>query len=208
MQRMPTDHKFQRFSLRPASLPLDIASDGEIWLFRHYFASEDFTHYQKVIPWQQHKVFVFGKWHLSPRLSCFMGQEGISYEYSGQTYQATLWQQDLQKLSQKLTELLHTEFNSVLCNYYRHGLDKMGRHRDNEKELGDRPIIASISLGATREFRLYGVKDKKLAFKLDLAHGDLLVMSGDLQEHYAHEIPRQSKIKEGRINLTFRLITS
>jgi alkylated DNA repair dioxygenase AlkB len=79
----------------------------------------------------------------------------------------------------------------------------MGCHADDEKELGQNPVIASLSLGDQRVFKLH---HKKCREKLDivLGHGDLLVMAGSLQHHWQHSVPKTKKLKTPRINLTFR----
>jgi len=92
----------------------------------------------------------------------------------------------------------------VLANAYRNGADSMGWHADNEPELGQQPVIASISLGAERRFLIRpGRKGRSSPIMLE--HGSLLLMSGDSQDGYQHCVPKTSP-KEGlRINLTYRL---
>lgn len=97
------------------------------------------------------------------------------------------------------------EFDSVLANRYREGREYMGWHSDNEAALGARPVIASLSLGATRRFVL---KRRQGAPKIELAlaHGSLLVMAGETQANYRHALPRTARPVGERINLTFRRI--
>ncbi len=82
----------------------------------------------------------------------------------------------------------------------------MGWHRDNEKELGPEPVIASISFGQTRPFILRHTKDKTLKLSLDLTHGSLLLMSGTTQTFWEHALPKRTCLMSPRINITFRLI--
>jgi alkylated DNA repair dioxygenase AlkB len=98
-------------------------------------------------------------------------------------------------------------FNSVLCNLYRDGRDSMGMHSDGERELGQNPVIASLSLGAVRRFQLRHRRRKGAGLDLDLPDGSLLIMRGALQHHYRHGVPKQPQINAPRINLTFRKIS-
>jgi hypothetical protein len=95
-----------------------------------------------------------------------------------------------------------------LCNLYRDGRDSMGWHSDDEAELGAQPCIASLSLGATRRFRLRHRHDPGLRLELELAPGSLLLMAGTTQRNYRHDLPKSARITEPRINLTFRTVTS
>ena len=83
----------------------------------------------------------------------------------------------------------------------------MGCHADDEKELGRNPIIASLSLGDERRFKLHH-KKRKITLDIDLKHGDMLFMAGELQHHWVHSVPKTKKIKTPRINLTLRRILS
>jgi len=113
------------------------------------------------------------------------------------------WLPPLSAIKQKIEARCQTAFNSVLANLYRNGQDSMGYHADNEKELGVNPVIASLSLGETRLFKL---RHKKRREQLDilLEHGDLLIMAGELQHHWLHALPKSRQEKAPRINLTFR----
>jgi alkylated DNA repair dioxygenase AlkB len=91
----------------------------------------------------------------------------------------------------------------VLCNLYRNGNDSVGLHADAEPEMG--PVIASVSLGAERLFRLKK-KDGGVAFSERMPHGSLLIMAGDTQKQFKHEVPREPGVTQPRINLTFRRI--
>ena len=158
------------------------------------------------VAWECHRIRLFGREHASPRLSCWIGDPDASYRYSGTRFEPHPWPAVLLPVRARLREELRIDFNSVLANLYRDGRDAMGWHGDNEPELGARPVIASLSLGATRRFVLKdrGDPDRRLA--LDLPHGSLLVMSGETQRNYRHALPRTAKPVGARINLTFRRI--
>jgi alkylated DNA repair dioxygenase AlkB len=107
-------------------------------------------------------------------------------------------------MKDRLQEFTGIEFTHVLCNYYRDGQDSMGWHRDNEAVLGKNPIIASITFGATRMFQIRHYETKKHKIDIPLTHGSLLIMSGESQHHWEHQIPKTKKVVGARVNLTFR----
>jgi alkylated DNA repair dioxygenase AlkB len=154
--------------------------------------------------WSQDEIQVFGRWHKIPRLQAWHGEPNLSYKYSGKQFQANPWTPALLSLNEQLSEL-GLRFNSVLCNWYRDGEDKMGWHSDNEKELGPSPVIASVSFGSVRDFAFRHRRsgDK---FVLPLEHGSLLIMAGKTQHHWQHSLPPRKRVKSPRINLTFRQI--
>ncbi len=110
----------------------------------------------------------------------------------------------LEQIKDRLQVFTQQEFTHVLCNFYRDGQDSMGWHRDNEPVLGKNPTIASLTFGATRSFQLrpYGKKEPKL--NLELSHGSLLLMGGESQHFWEHQLPKTKKVLAPRINLTFR----
>jgi len=158
------------------------------------------------IPWETHRIRLFGRELDSPRLSCWIGDEGAAYSYSGARFQPYSWPAALLPVRQRLANELDGAFNSVLANRYRDGHDYMGWHSDNESALGPRPLIASLSLGATRRFVLKHRHEPSRKLELELPHGSLLVMGGDTQRNYRHSLPRTARPLGERINLTFRRI--
>lgn len=118
------------------------------------------------------------------------------------------WTKTLLQIKKSIEPIALTTFNSVLINYYRNGKDRVAWHSDDEKELGKNPVIASVSLGAERKFKLRHkkFKENQLKHEVLLANGSLLVMSGTTQHHWLHEVPRTAKPIGPRINLTFRVI--
>jgi alkylated DNA repair dioxygenase AlkB len=154
-------------------------------------------------PWRQDSVVVYGKRHLQPRLTAWYGE--ASYTYSGLTLQPLPMTPLLSTLRATVEALTGHRYNSVLLNYYRDGADSMGMHSDDEPELGPRPAIASLSLGASRTFILRHKISKKTV-KLDLPDGSLLLMAGALQKHWLHGINKTTKQTGPRLNLTFRYV--
>jgi alkylated DNA repair dioxygenase AlkB len=158
------------------------------------------------IPWEVHRLRLFGREVDSPRLSCWMGDPDAAYRYSGTRFVPHAWHPALRALRERLQREFASAFNSVLANRYRSGRDAMGWHSDDEPELGATPLIASLSLGATRRFALKHRRDPQRKLDLALPHGSLLLMSGDTQRHYRHALPRTARPVAERINLTFRNI--
>lgn len=158
------------------------------------------------LDWEVHRIRMFGRMVDSPRLSSWIGDPGLGYVYSGTRFEPRPWHPALLPLRAELACLLGVEFNSVLANRYRDGRDAMGWHSDDERELGPCPVIASVSLGATRRFVLKHRREPGRKLGLDLPNGSLLVMRGDTQAHYRHALPRTARALADRINLTFRHI--
>ena len=138
---------------------------------------------------------------LQPRLTAWYGDEGKTYVYSGIRNHPLPWTPLLLALKAKAEGFAESAFNSVLLNYYRDGGDSVGWHADNEPELGGRPVIASLSLGATRTFELRRRTTGKVA-KLPLTSGSILVMRGTTQHNWVHRVPKEPG-SASRINLTF-----
>ena len=158
------------------------------------------------LDWEVHRIRMFGRWVDSPRLSSWIGDADASYVYSGARFEPRPWHPALAELRSELHSALGVDFNSVLANRYRDGRDAMGWHSDDEPELGPRPVIASISLGATRRFAFKHRRDGQPKLTLELVHGSLLLMRGDTQSNYRHALPRTARPVSDRINLTFRQI--
>lgn len=170
--------------------------------------------------WQRHHIRIGGSVSRPiPRLTAWHGDQGAHYRYSGISMKVNPWPMVLFKLKLKLESYLNqqpenssnpVEFNSVLLNLYRDGNDSVAWHSDNERELGSKPFIASISVGAPREFQLkphdgFTIVQDRSPIKLTLQSGSLLTMGGSTQQNWLHSIP---KCKEScpRINLTFRKV--
>lgn len=165
-----------------------------------------FTALRDDVPWEVHRIRIFGREVDSPRLSCWIGDPDARYRYSGTMFEPYPWPHALQPLRERLKATVGVAFNSVLANLYRDGRDAMGWHSDDEPELGAEPVIASVSLGATRRFAFKHRQQPESKLALDLPHGSLLVMSGATQRHYRHALPRTARPVGARINLTFRRI--
>jgi len=158
------------------------------------------------VPWERHRLRLFGRAVDAPRLSCWVGDADAVYRYSGARFVPHAWTPACAELRDRVGALCGERYNSVLCNLYRDGRDSMGWHSDDEPELGPAPAIASLSFGAVRRFRLRHRRDPDQRIELDLAPGSLLLMTGATQRNYRHDLTRTARAVGPRINLTFRRI--
>lgn len=183
-------------------------TDAKLRYFKQFITKPEADRYfhlfSETIPWRQENVKVFGKIYPQPRLTALHSIEPKSYTYSGLTLQAQPMTDALLILLASIENISDSTYNCVLLNLYRDGQDSNGWHADNEKELGKHPQIASISLGANRNFHLKHRRIRSEKHKMELHHGSLLLMEGAMQEHWLHQIPKTAKAVGPRINLTFR----
>ncbi|KAL2091772.1 hypothetical protein ACEWY4_011570 [Coilia grayii] len=186
-------------------------------LFKTEEATELFNELEKEVEYftgDQAKVQVFGKSYSVPRKQATYGDEGLVYSFSGVCLLARPWTPTLENIRDAVTKATGHTFNFVLINRYKDGLDHIGEHRDDERELDPACPIASVSLGAPRDFlfrhrRSRGGasgKDGPPPVKLELAHGSLLLMNAPTNTHWYHSLPVRKRCNAPRINLTFRRI--
>lgn len=189
---------------------LELPPGGSVTLMRSWLPADEADELQQSVlggvSWSQPKITLFGRQVAIPRLQAWVGDDNARYAYSGTAFSPDPWHPAMQSLRVKLTSSLGSPFNSVLANLYRTGEDCMHWHADNEPELGPTPCIASVSVGATRDFLLKPRDRHCERISLSLGHGDLLVMRGHTQRHWLHSIPRRKRVTAARINLTFRYI--
>jgi alkylated DNA repair dioxygenase AlkB len=171
-------------------------------------ANQYFKYLKLNINWQQDDITLFGKTYKQPRLTALYAENDRSYSYSNITMHPNPFPFELLQLKQLIETESDHKFTTALINLYRDGNDSNGWHADNEKELGEHPIIASLSLGAPRLFHFKHRHLKEERHKILLEHGSLLLMKGAMQKHWLHQIPKTKKNIGERINLTFRSIQS
>jgi len=185
--------------------------DSDISYFPNFLeeamADMYFEKLKNTIAWQQDDIKVFGKIYPQPRLTALYSSNTKPYSYSNITMQPHNFTKELLEIKKQIETKIEVVFTSCLLNYYRDGNDSNGWHADNEKELGINPVIASITLGHERFFHLKHRYDKSLRTKILLEHGSLLLMQGETQHHWLHQIPKTKKPIGERINLTFRVIS-
>ena len=183
---------------------------GELELITGFIAPERavalFDDVHAAVSWQARDIRIAGRTLAEPRLTAWIGDPDAHYTYSGRHNHPEPWPAALRALREQISAATGEALNSVLCNLYRDGRDSMGMHSDAEPELGPRPFIASLSLGATRRFQMRHRKLKEPRLDLALESGSLLLMRGTLQQNFRHGVPKQRDVAAPRINLTFRRI--
>ena len=197
------------FNFKSEPIILDLP-DAEIIYYPQFFDKEQadkiYTELLQEIAWQQDDITIFGKKIAQPRLTALYGNDGKSYGYSNIVMQPHPFNSALTFIKEEIESIINEHFTTVLLNYYRDGQDSMGWHADNEKELGQNPCIASISFGDERVFQLKHNSIINLKQNISLQNGSLLLMKGETQQYWKHQIPKTKKPIGGRINLTFRTL--
>ena len=195
---------------------------------------------RRQVAWEQTEIVLYGKKMRIPRLNAWYAEPQCGYTYSGKYFEPLPWLPLLVEIKAAVEKTLRplliegatqecatqedvTQkestpreiFNSVLVNCYRDGQDSVAWHSDDEPELGNNPIVASLSLGADRQFQLRHKNYKQQVqhaqsgqYKQNicLSNGDLLLMHGNMQHCWQHQIPKTKKAVGERINITFRKI--
>lgn len=192
-------------------MPNELAMlSADVLFYENFFTGEEsllyFNALRETIQWQQQELKMFGKNIALPRLTAWYGDEGKPYTYSGITHHPHLWTPELLAIKAKIEAVAEQKFNSVLLNLYRDENDSVGWHSDDEAELGENPVIASVSFGDVRQFQFKHKTDNSQRLSIDLTSGSLLLMRGTTQHHWKHRIPKSKQTKGERMNLTFRVI--
>jgi alkylated DNA repair dioxygenase AlkB len=176
-----------------------------------FFTNEESTRLipilKDTINWSQETIHMYGKLLNTPRLTAWYGDNSKTYAFSGKKYEPYVWTKELLFIKARVDAACKITFNSVLLNLYRNGNDSVAWHADDEPELGINPLIASVSFGQLRRFDVRHKQDHKLKYSIELENGSLLIMKGDLQHNWEHQIPKSTKAIKERINLTFRVIS-
>ncbi len=183
--------------------------DGEAVYYGPVLSSKIARYYFErllnTIEWSNDQLVLFGKQITTKREVAWYGERNYSYTYSNATKEALAWTKELKELKQKVEAISGDQFNSCLLNLYHSGEEGMSWHSDDERELGKNTTIASLSLGAQRKF-VFKHKETKEKVEVVLENGSLLVMKGRTQTHWLHALPKSKKVRQARINLTFRTI--
>ncbi|MFP4694746.1 MAG: alpha-ketoglutarate-dependent dioxygenase AlkB family protein [Halothece sp.] len=184
---------------------------SDIKIYRNFFDQKNsdrfFAKLKQEINWKQEYIKLYGKENPVPRLTAWYGDSGYTYTYSGITMNPEPWTDALLEIKQKIETIAKVNFNSVLLNLYRDGNDGVAWHSDDEPELGKHPVIGSVSFGGERRFSFkYRDQTNPERHDINLKHGDYLLMQGETQQYWYHQIPKTKKPVSPRINLTFRVI--
>jgi len=184
--------------------------NAEVTFYRNFFDSQEsdriFEILRDEINWRQDKMKLYGKDINLPRKTAWYGDMDKSYTFSGIHLNPEPWTPTLLEVKERIEDVAGVEFNSVLLNLYRHGNDGISWHTDEEPELGENPVIGSVSFGGTRKLMFRHRQDKDIKAEVELTDGSFLLMAGETQHFWQHQIPKTSRHVEPRINLTFRVI--
>lgn len=148
-------------------------------------------------------VVVYGRQCNQHRSIGFFSNESIGYRYSGQLAESCPLTDNLAELLNLINAEFRASFNGILVNKYATGEDYIGKHSDDEKELTNVGVVC-VSYGAVRKFRIRNKETGKIVMDVPTNSGEILVMGGDFQKEFTHEIPVEKKIKGARISFTFR----
>ena len=197
---------------RPKRARMIIEDEGASAPYIDEFFSKDEAdaYLQKLMgetPWVGETVKIFGRERPARRRTCFYGDTGVTYGYTGLKKAAAPWTATMLKIKEAVEAHEKTTFNYALLNLYVDGRDMIGWHADDETDLVPGGVIASISLGAERDFMIKKMDNAAhMLVKIALAHGSLLTMKGDMQRRYKHSVPERKKCAKARINITFRQV--
>ena len=204
----PTGREVNQQTLFRESEHSLLVRDGAVEYMPSFFSLPEsealFHELLETTPWEEDEVVFFGQRRKLSRKVAWMGDAGFTYSYSGTSKTASRWTPPLMLVKERVERRTDYRFNSCLLNLYHDGSEGMGWHSDDEKTLGRNPVIASVSFGAERIFKLKHRKSKEVVSVL-LEQGSLLVMKGETQHHWVHTMPKTKKVSTPRINLTFRL---
>ena len=149
------------------------------------------------------KIIVFNREATQHRCIGFFSDDSIGYYYSGQLAKSQPLENNMKQLLDIVNYKFSSNFNGILVNYYKDGSDYIGKHSDDEKNLGTNGVV-SISYGVSRKFRIRNKKSGEKVKDITINNGDIIHMGGDFQKEFTHEIPIEKKVKESRYSFTFR----
>lgn len=181
--------------------------EGEAIYYGSIFTPERSDGYMQYFlqstPWKNDEAIIYGKHIVTARKVAWYGNENYAYTYSNKTRIALPWTKELLEIKSSVEKIACATYNSCLLNLYEDGSQGMGWHHDDEKGLGKNANIASVSFGAERRFDMRH-KANKEKITIILKHGSLLVMRGTTQTNWRHQVPKSTRVKNPRVNLTFR----
>lgn len=177
--------------------------DTDLLLIDGFFSKEESDYYYETflhkIKWRESEMEIFDKKVTIPRMIAWYSEkENI------ETSQNNKWPEELHTIRSKVEKETELNFNAVLLNLYRNGKDGVGWHSDKEHNIGKNPLLASVTFGETRLFRLRHKYRKNLQIEIPLHHGSFLLMAGTTNSFWQHQVPKTARNVLPRINLTFR----
>ena len=183
--------------------------DGEALFYPDFLSPKEsrlyFNHILKTFEWKQEMITLYDKEMLQPRLTAVCGDPHPSFSNPDRIIHPYPWTAPLLDMKHSVEGIANVRFTHALFNLYRDGKDSVSWHRDNERYLGNNPVIASVSLGEIRTFQFRYYTDKKITRSVELTPGSLLIMQGKTQHCWEHQVPKTNKRVGQRINITFRI---
>jgi len=181
--------------------------DADVMLIDNFFNKEESDYYYQALlaetHWREYEMPMYDKIVTAPRMiSWFEDKENIGADPA--TPELT---EDLKAIRRRVENEINLKFNAVLLNLYRNGNDGVSWHSDKTDKSGPNPIIASVTFGETRMFRLRHKFRKDIPqVEIPLHHGSFLLMAGTTNSYWEHQVPKTAKNVLPRINLTFRQV--
>ena len=149
------------------------------------------------------EIKVYGKICHQHRNVGFFSDTSIGYRYSNQISRSIPLTPSLKIILEEINKKFNADYNGILVNKYKDGTDYISSHSDDESGLSDVGVCA-ISYGTPRNFRIRDKQTNKIVANIDTLDDEIIMMDGDFQKEFKHEIPIQKKIKEHRYSFTFR----
>lgn len=194
-------------ALLPETAPRELLQTGGSALYVPGFL--DFAEADQLLTrcldlsWEHDSAFIDGRYIQTRRQFYWASDMGFGYHYSGTKRRSSPWPTFLQPVREEILRAAKSSFNSCLLNLYPDGESGMAWHDDLGFNIDETAPIASLSLGSARDF-LMRHKESGEMISIALNHGDLLIMSSDMQRNWEHSVPKRKRVRSPRVNLTFR----
>ena len=147
-------------------------------------------------------ITIFGKQCRQQRDVGFFSDESAGYRYSNQIMEAQPITPFLQKLLHRVCRKTGITFNAILVNRYVDGSNYISAHSDDRKGL-EHSVVACVCKGE-RIFRIRNKKTKEIERDVTTEDDIMIIMDGEFQTYYTHEIPASKTFCQERYSFTFR----
>lgn len=181
--------------------------DADVMLIDTFFTKEESDYYYTTLleqtRWHTYEMPMYEKVVAAPRMVSWF-EDSVQKKDKAPTISLT---PDLCAIRQRVETETQIKFNAVLLNLYRDGNDGVSWHSDKTATVNKNMIIASVTFGETRMFRLRHKFRKELQqVEIPLYHGSFLLMAGTTNSFWEHQVPKTARKVLPRINLTFRQV--
>lgn len=181
--------------------------NADVLLIDNFFSKEESDYYYDVllnnIDWREYEMPMYDKVVTAPRMISWFQDKSQDIP----SREAPELTEDLKTIRSRVEAEVNLKFNAVLLNLYRNGNDGVSWHSDKVNRSGINPVIASVTFGETRMFRLRHKFRKEIPLlEIPLHHGSFLLMAGTTNSFWEHQVPKTAREVLPRINLTFRRI--